>query len=748
MTVAGGNTSGDNEEIDGVVESTHSGGGIRFDADGVLTLSSIAVVGNSTSGVQASGGGVFVGQGALVLLASSVSSNTTTGDSADGGGIFVRDGGVSVFDSTITTNSTAGDFAGGGGVSAENGMLSIQRSDITLNTTSGSNATGGGIESRGSQVTFDASTLSGNSTSSVNSDGGGLFFQDGNLSMTATIIQSNSTSGAASPGGGIAATNGVIEIVGTSLVENRTSGDMSDGAGIAVGGSMLSIVNATLSGNTASGLDAAGGAITSGQASEVSILQTTIANNSAAGTAGGIFVAAGANESLSIANSVVAGNADSGTAPDLTLPSVPGQLVLLSTLIADNTGTTLVEAQTIDASGNLIGSATGVGVIDPMLAPLANNGGTTPTHRPQSGSPVLDAGTDSLAVDSDLNPLVSDQRGTPFDRFFGTVDMGSVELQPPREPIIAWSNPENIFAGTALSDAQLNATTNTAGTFVYTPDIGSILNLGDAQTLMVQFTPMDLVNYASTSASVVVNVVEQSDLGDAPDTYATLRESNGPRHVVGSLKLGEAVDAEVNGQPSASADGDGGEDDGVTMISPFVSDALSTTIASVLVNVSARGKLDAWIDFDRNGVFDQVTEHIGGGTSIDLIGGKNIVPITVPAGAMPARPSRDFGSAAPADCYPPAKPRMERSRITRSRSSTAPHCRRSICSYREARSRCHAIWAISWSSDGRTCCFAHPRPRLDVTRSSGMYSATCSRSTTVTAMRFRPADLPTTAWTG
>ena len=47
------------------------------------------------------------------------------------------------------------------------------------------------------------------------------------------------------------------------------------------------------------------------------------------------------------------------------------------------------------------------------------------------------------------------------------------------------------------------------------PDSGTILNLGDSQTLMVQFTPDDTVNYATTVASVSINVVEQSDLGDA-----------------------------------------------------------------------------------------------------------------------------------------------------------------------------------------------------------------------------------------
>ncbi len=81
--------------------------------------------------------------------------------------------------------------------------------------------------------------------------------------------------------------------------------------------------------------------------------------------------------------------------------------------------------------------------------------------------------------------------------------LGSFEVQPPQEPVIEWSDPDNIFVGTGLSDIQLNATTNTAGTFTYTPDSGTILNLGDSQTLIVQFTPDDSVNYATTFASAV-----------------------------------------------------------------------------------------------------------------------------------------------------------------------------------------------------------------------------------------------------
>ena len=46
------------------------------------------------------------------------------------------------------------------------------------------------------------------------------------------------------------------------------------------------------------------------------------------------------------------------------------------------------------------------------------------------------------------------------------------------------------------------------------------------------------------------------------------------------------------------------------------------------------GKLDAWIDFNGNGVFDHATEHLFGGTSKDIVAGMNLViTYTVPANA-------------------------------------------------------------------------------------------------------------------
>jgi len=73
-------------------------------------------------------------------------------------------------------------------------------------------------------------------------------------------------------------------------------------------------------------------------------------------------------------------------------------------------------------------------------------------------------------------------------------------------PVITWENPADITYGTALSGTQLNATADVAGEFVYTPASGTVLEVGFAQILKVDFTPDDTDNYETASKSVLINV--------------------------------------------------------------------------------------------------------------------------------------------------------------------------------------------------------------------------------------------------
>jgi uncharacterized protein (TIGR02145 family) len=75
--------------------------------------------------------------------------------------------------------------------------------------------------------------------------------------------------------------------------------------------------------------------------------------------------------------------------------------------------------------------------------------------------------------------------------------------------LVTWSNPADIYAGIALSTTQLNATADVAGTFVYTPAIGTVLSLGANQNLKVDFIPTDAVHYNTATKTVTINVIKK-----------------------------------------------------------------------------------------------------------------------------------------------------------------------------------------------------------------------------------------------
>jgi hypothetical protein len=91
----------------------------------------------------------------------------------------------------------------------------------------------------------------------------------------------------------------------------------------------------------------------------------------------------------------------------------------------------------LSGANNLIFAATSLTLpahtivnLDPLLLPLSDNGGPTPTHALGAGSPAIDAGNNA-------GTLANDQRGSSFPRTLGTVtDLGAFESGP-SDPIFA-----------------------------------------------------------------------------------------------------------------------------------------------------------------------------------------------------------------------------------------------------------------------------------------------------------------------
>jgi hypothetical protein len=72
-------------------------------------------------------------------------------------------------------------------------------------------------------------------------------------------------------------------------------------------------------------------------------------------------------------------------------------------------------------------------------------------------------------------------------------------------PTISWATPSAIAYGTALSATQLNAGSTVTGAFAYLPAAGTVLKAG-AETLSVTFTPTDLIDYTTATATVPLTV--------------------------------------------------------------------------------------------------------------------------------------------------------------------------------------------------------------------------------------------------
>jgi len=127
------------------------------------------------------------------------------------------------------------------------------------------------------------------------------------------------------------------------------------------------------------------------------------------------------------------------------------------------------------------------------------------------------------------------------------------------------------------------------------------------------------------------------DFGDAPDpTYPARLVSNGARHQIDpSMYLGSSIDAEVDGQPASTADGDNtngaNDEDGVTMPSVI---AVGQSIP-IKVIASHAGALNAWIDFNVDGDWTDPGEHFIAAQPV--VSGMNTFTLMVPANAQPGQ---------------------------------------------------------------------------------------------------------------
>jgi hypothetical protein len=201
-------------------------------------------------------------------------------------------------------------------------------------------------------------------------------------------------------GYGGAHTGGAIENLGTLTFVNGTITDSHTfGSGGAIqnvgvsGGSVgdLTVINSAIAGNSAMG----GGGIESvGDVSIVTLTNTTISDNTATTSGGGLSIDLG---TLNLGSTTIAGNtAPAGAGGGLQADNAT--LGIDNSILAYNTGgdcykgttTTSVSSPIVVADASCLAQVALTG--DPLLGPLADNGGPTKTRALLPGSFAIDAG--------------------------------------------------------------------------------------------------------------------------------------------------------------------------------------------------------------------------------------------------------------------------------------------------------------------------------------------------------------------
>ncbi len=347
------------------------GGGIYI-VNGRVTLNNSTVRDNWAS-VQA--GGIYNGN-TLTLINSTVSGNSADGPASSGGGGIWNAGTLKLTNSTVSGNSVGdpfGELAGAGITSTGGTTLELTNSTVRNNW-------GDGIASYYSTVTLNSSTVRNNTITGIANWYGGV----------TAILNSSTVSG---NGGGGIWNDGTVILNGSTVSGNR------NGAAIVNSRGTVTLTNSTASGNPSGGILNEYGTVT--------LNSSTVSGN----WGGGIFTLGGA---VTLENTIVAKNA----AGDCVNVVSRGGTITSYGYNLDSDGTCLV----IPTAGDLPGT-------DPLLGPLADNGGPTFTQALLAGSPAIDAIPLAHCNNADGNPLTTDQRGVARPQG-AACDIGAYEFEP------------------------------------------------------------------------------------------------------------------------------------------------------------------------------------------------------------------------------------------------------------------------------------------------------------------------------
>ena len=357
------------------------------------------------NGLTIAGGNQSYGAGLLnfgTLTVANTTFATNTAGSSGGAGLY-NVGALTLNTCIFTGNAVSNVGAGGGIDNISSGTAIINNCSFTGNTANGTGASassGAGIANSG-VMTISNSTFTNNTAASD----GGAIYNDGTLTVNTTSFLSNT---ALSDGGAIRS-GGVLTINASTFASNYA---ISVGGALDSSDTTLTVTNSTFANNSAG--SQAGAIITDAGSGAVTFTNCTITANTVSATVGtllggGIY----AGRPVTLRNTIVAGNLK-GTAPSTTANDIAGSVDPASSFNLIGIG----------GSGGLTNGVNNnqVGVANPGLGALTNNGGPTATIALAPGSAAIDRGSNAFVAAG-----ATDQRG--FTRIVnGAVDIGAFEF--------------------------------------------------------------------------------------------------------------------------------------------------------------------------------------------------------------------------------------------------------------------------------------------------------------------------------
>jgi hypothetical protein len=322
--------------------------------------------------------------GTVTISGLTIMRGRHTGDFASGGCIDTFSG-VELHDSTVTQCAAHGTSSATGGAIQTQYFVRVFSSTLSENVASADSgvASGGAIGVHYGFVTVDTSTISGNIATGGTTSRGGGFFVEGFTHVTHSTIDSN----IADHGGGFYKALGLF------------SSDDCD------------VIDSTISSNIAS--VGGGGLICYSDHPSFQFATITL-NNALAGAVGGALISGRADAPpqsyvIHIDDSIVANNTALDTALAADIDTTVGAAAI-----------TFGDSNVLTTVGSVI-PGTWI-TADPLLGPLANNGGTTRTHALLPGSPAIDAGFAIEGIDTDQRGQARNAGAAP--------DIGAYEVQP------------------------------------------------------------------------------------------------------------------------------------------------------------------------------------------------------------------------------------------------------------------------------------------------------------------------------